>query len=214
MSVIFKGGDVDGRPARLDGIVFRNHYVASTTLWEAAVDELERTGGGGATGPLARASAHAAAFAVDCRRSFDPSGQMLKLREFLGAQHARITGDELMAAQIFYPCMQCNDVYMLKCDMTQLGVDQRKVNALAREYCVAKNNINGVFDHLKDDKGVVHKPVVLSHHMLASLKGDNKMSKSDPDAAIFMEDEAKVRLAAVLRRLNPAVARGADFASS
>jgi len=103
----------------------------------------------------------------------------------------REASDELMAAQIFYPCMQCNDVYMLKCDMTQLGVDQRKVNALAREYCVAKNNINGIFDHLKDDKGVVHKPVVLSHHMLASLKGDNKMSKSDPDAAIFMEDEAK-----------------------
>ena len=30
----------------------------------------------------------------------------------------------------------------------------------------------------------------------------------------LVEDEAKARLAAVLRRLNPAVARGADFASS
>lgn len=34
------------------------------------------------------------------------------------------------------------------------------------------------------------KPVVISHHMLAGLKeGQEKMSKSDPDSAIFMEGE-------------------------
>jgi tyrosyl-tRNA synthetase len=48
---------------------------------------------------------------------------------------------------------------------------------LAREYCdVAKPKIR-------------HKPIILSHHMLAGLKeGQLKMSKSDPDSAIFMED--------------------------
>ena len=39
--------------------------------------------------------------------------------------------DELSAAQIFYPIMQCNDVFMLRCDMTQLGIDQRKVSTAA-----------------------------------------------------------------------------------
>lgn len=43
--------------------------------------------------------------------------------------------DELTAAQIFYPCMQCADIFFLKADICQLGMDQRKVNVLAREYC-------------------------------------------------------------------------------
>lgn len=46
---------------------------------------------------------------------------------------------------------------------------------LAREYCDAAN--------------IKLKPVILSHHMLYGLKaGQAKMSKSDPDSAIFMED--------------------------
>ena len=40
--------------------------------------------------------------------------------------------DEMSAAQIFYPCMQCADVFFLNADICQLGVDQRKVNMLAR----------------------------------------------------------------------------------
>lgn len=36
------------------------------------------------------------------------------------------------------------------------------------------------------------KPVVVSHHMMFGLKeGQAKMSKSDPDSAIFMEDTEK-----------------------
>ena len=41
----------------------------------------------------------------------------------------------LTASQIFYPCMQCADIFFLKADICQLGMDQRKVNMLAREYC-------------------------------------------------------------------------------
>eukprot|EP00929_Paragymnodinium_shiwhaense_P087482 TRINITY_DN4764_c0_g2_i1.p1 TRINITY_DN4764_c0_g2~~TRINITY_DN4764_c0_g2_i1.p1 ORF type:complete len:753 (+),score=267.95 TRINITY_DN4764_c0_g2_i1:87-2345(+) len=85
--------------------------------------------------------------------------------------------DGLTAAQILYPIMQCTDVFFLKADICQLGVDQRKVNMLARDYC--------------DLAGIAHKPVILSHHMLYGLKaGQAKMSKSDPDSAIFMEDSA------------------------
>ncbi|KEG14832.1 putative tryptophanyl-tRNA synthetase [Trypanosoma grayi] len=81
----------------------------------------------------------------------------------------------LTAAQMLYPLMQCADIFFLKTDICQLGVDQRKVNMLAREYC--------------DLVGRKLKPIILSHHMLAGLKeGQAKMSKSDPDSAIFMED--------------------------
>eukprot|EP00405_Crypthecodinium_cohnii_P014494 CAMPEP_0206462608 /NCGR_PEP_ID=MMETSP0324_2-20121206/26081_1 /ASSEMBLY_ACC=CAM_ASM_000836 /TAXON_ID=2866 /ORGANISM="Crypthecodinium cohnii, Strain Seligo" /LENGTH=854 /DNA_ID=CAMNT_0053934799 /DNA_START=139 /DNA_END=2704 /DNA_ORIENTATION=- len=92
--------------------------------------------------------------------------------------------DALTAAQIMYPIMQATDIFFLKADVCQLGVDQRKVNMLARDYC---------------DLVGRRKPVVLSHHMLYGLKaGQAKMSKSDPDSAIFMEDtpedvERKIR---------------------
>ncbi|KAL6182198.1 hypothetical protein ACLB2K_043621 [Fragaria x ananassa] len=84
--------------------------------------------------------------------------------------------DELTAAQILYPCMQCADIFFLQADICQLGMDQRKVNMLAREYC--------------DDIKKKNKPIILSHHMLPGLQqGQDKMSKSDLSSSIFMEDE-------------------------
>lgn len=84
----------------------------------------------------------------------------------------------LTTAQILYPIMQCTDIFFIKADICQLGLDQRKCNMLAREYC--------------DQIGRKLKPVILSHHMLAGLKaGQAKMSKSDPESAIFMEDTAE-----------------------
>jgi len=82
--------------------------------------------------------------------------------------------------------MQAADIFHLGCDMTQLGMDQRKVNILAREI---------------GPKIGFWKPVVVSHHMLLGLSKpvtkskdptdillDIKMSKSKPDSAIFMND--------------------------
>jgi tyrosyl-tRNA synthetase len=92
-------------------------------------------------------------------------------------------------------------------DICQLGMDQRKVNVLAREYC--------------DDIKRKNKPIILSHRMLliplfktcvmilfsflnkvrltphfmnadmlpGLQQGQEKMSKSDPSSSIFMEDE-------------------------
>ncbi|MFA4855471.1 MAG: tyrosine--tRNA ligase [archaeon] len=108
----------------------------------------------------------------------------------------RKSGEELSAAQIIYPCMQAADIFHLKCDITQLGMDQRKVNMLAREI---------------GPKIGFWKPVVVSHHMLLGLSKpttaskdpadillDMKMSKSKPDSAIFMtdsEEEVKRKIA-------------------
>lgn len=84
----------------------------------------------------------------------------------------RDEGDDLSTAQLLYPCMQCTDIFFLDVDICQLGIDQRKVNVLAREY-----------------KTEGKKPIILSHDMiLGLLEGQVKMSKSDPDSAIFVED--------------------------
>ncbi|CAI5729903.1 unnamed protein product [Hyaloperonospora brassicae] len=71
--------------------------------------------------------------------------------------------------------MQCADMFNVKADICQLGIDQRKINMLARDYC--------------DQAKIRFKPFILSHHMLMGLKeGQEKMSKSDPESAILMED--------------------------
>lgn len=105
---------------------------------------------------------------------------------------------DLTAAQIIYPCMQAADIFLLGAKITQLGMDQRKVNMLARE--------------IGPQLGF-WKPVVVSHHMLMGLskpseaspdpeqtEGEGptndkvkrtialKMSKSKPDSSIFMTD--------------------------
>ena len=92
----------------------------------------------------------------------------------------RSENEDMSAAQILYPCMQCADIFFLKADICQLGMDQRKVNMLAREYC----------DTIRRKS----KPIIISHHMIMGLgEGQEKMSKSDPNSAIFMEDsEAEV----------------------
>ncbi len=98
----------------------------------------------------------------------------------------RSEDESLSGAQIFYPCMQAADIFHLEADIAQLGMDQRKVNMLAREV---------------GDKLFGYKPVAVHHHMLmglgqppeSDLKGADrgiamKMSKSVPDSALFMTD--------------------------
>eukprot|EP00538_Stauroneis_constricta_P006208 CAMPEP_0119567746 /NCGR_PEP_ID=MMETSP1352-20130426/36844_1 /TAXON_ID=265584 /ORGANISM="Stauroneis constricta, Strain CCMP1120" /LENGTH=731 /DNA_ID=CAMNT_0007617035 /DNA_START=67 /DNA_END=2262 /DNA_ORIENTATION=+ len=107
----------------------------------------------------------------------------------------------LTAAQILYPLMQCTDVFFLKADICQLGVDQRKVNMLARDYCLAAK--------------IKNKPVILSHHMLYGLKaGQEKMSKSDPDSAVFMEDAAEDVERKIMNAYCPSKVEGSEDKSS
>ncbi|MDH5647852.1 MAG: tyrosine--tRNA ligase [Candidatus Heimdallarchaeota archaeon] len=95
---------------------------------------------------------------------------------------------ELKSSQILYPMMQAADIFYMKIDICQLGMDQRKVNMLAREVATVANR---------------SKPISVHHHMLAGLKEPPseemdtveraiamKMSKSNPDSAIFMLDSA------------------------
>ncbi|MBI3035115.1 tyrosine--tRNA ligase [Candidatus Woesearchaeota archaeon] len=106
--------------------------------------------------------------------------RIIRTGQIMGRKEAEVQ----QASQILYPCMQCADIFQLKADITQLGMDQRKVNVLARE--------------LGKSLGF-WKPVVVSHHMLIGLgeppksNGEDrvlelKMSKTNPDKAIFMND--------------------------
>jgi len=72
----------------------------------------------------------------------------------------RAESESMPAAQILYPCMQCADIFYLGADICQLGMDQRKVNMLAREYVPSAT----------DKKRLRFPPVVVSHHMLMGLK--------------------------------------------
>ncbi|EFN56220.1 hypothetical protein CHLNCDRAFT_30844 [Chlorella variabilis] len=91
--------------------------------------------------------------------------RVLRCTQIMG----RSENDDLSAAQIFYPIMQAADIFFLKADICQLGMDQRK----------------GARPRLR---AAVH---LLS---VAMCPGQEKMSKSDPNSAIFMEDsEADVR---------------------
>ncbi|OGK21414.1 tyrosine--tRNA ligase [Candidatus Roizmanbacteria bacterium RIFCSPHIGHO2_02_FULL_37_13b] len=139
--------------------------------------------------------------------------------------------DALTGANIIYSCMQVADIYMLNAKITQLGMDQRKVNMLARE--------------IGPQLGF-WKPVVVSHHMLMGLskppqgervsipegvpdsaqssstgwdEGETgpatklartiqlKMSKSNPDSAIFMTDSSDD----IARKINKAYCLEGDI---
>ena len=108
--------------------------------------------------------------------------RILRTTQIMG----RSEKETLQASHIIYPCMQAADIFHLKADVCQLGMDQRKVNVLARE-------IGQKIGHWK--------PIIVSHHMLMGLQQpvtnekdaveraiEMKMSKSKPDTAIFMTD--------------------------
>ena len=109
--------------------------------------------------------------------------RFIRTAEMMGREESL---DKLTGAHIIYSCMQVSDIFLLGAKITQLGMDQRKLNMLAREVGPSLG---------------FWKPVVVSHHMLmglgkpASDSGDAlqrtievKMSKSLPDTAIFMTD--------------------------
>ncbi len=102
----------------------------------------------------------------------------------------RREGELKETAQLIYPMMQCADIFQLGCDITQLGLDQRRVNVLSREI---------------GPKIGLWKPVVVSHHILMGLEGvkgpggydedreidvaiSSKMSKSKPSTSIYVHD--------------------------
>ena len=113
---------------------------------------------------------------MDISRRFNMA-RILRCTQALGRKES----DTLTLAQILYPAMQCADIFFLHADVCQLGMDQRKINMLSREYA-----------GLKDCHKLAASrpaPIILSHHMLLGLReGQEKSSKSDIDSCIFIDD--------------------------
>ena len=154
----------------LDKIKTVGYYLIE--VWKAAGMNLENVVFKWASEEITDKAAQYWPIMLDVARRFNIT-RIKKCCQIMGRLEGALT-----SAQVLYPLMQCTDVFFLKADICQLGVDQRKVNMLAREYC--------------DYANIKRKPVILSHHMLYGLKaGQEKMSKSDPDSAVFMEDAAE-----------------------
>ena len=120
--------------------------------------------------------------------------RLIRCSQIMGRQES----DQLSGAQLMYPCMQAADIFQLGIDIAQLGMDQRKVNILAREI---------------GPKIGFGKPIAVHHHMLMGLLQPSseqkesieksieiKMSKSNPDSAIFMDDSEHD----IVRKINKA----------
>jgi len=87
---------------------------------------------------------------------------------------------EIDASKMMYPPMQAADIFELDVDIAFAGMDQRRAHMLARDIA---------------EKLGWRKPVALHTPLLMSLVGggrmdptEAKMSKSDPNAAIFLHD--------------------------
>jgi len=132
--------------------------------------------------------------------------RFIRTAEMMGREESL---EKLTGAHIIYSCMQVADIFMLGAKITQLGMDQRKVNMLAREV----GPLLGYW-----------KPIVVSHHMLRGLgkpfdsaQGEPKdalqrtielkMSKSKPDTAVFMTDT----LEDIQRKINKAYCLEGDI---
>ena len=129
--------------------------------------------------------------------------RFIRTAEMMGREESL---EKLTGAHIIYSCMQVADIFLLGAKITQLGMDQRKVNMLAREV----GPLLGYW-----------KPIVVSHHMLRGLSKpvettpDDamsrvialKMSKSSPDSAIFMTDTTED----IKRKINKAYCMEGDI---
>ncbi len=87
---------------------------------------------------------------------------------------------ELDASKVMYPPMQAADIFELDADIALAGMDQRRAHMLARDAA---------------EKLGWRKPVALHTPLLMSLVGSGrmdpveaKMSKSDPNSAVFLHD--------------------------
>lgn len=104
--------------------------------------------------------------------------RMLRSIDIAGKQ----AGESADYARTLYPAMQAADIFYQNIDIVHAGMDQRKIHVIVRD----------VAEQVAPDKP---KPIVIHHPILQSLNGKNKedkMSKSDPDSAIFIHDEPDV----------------------
>ena len=115
----------------------------------------------------------------------------------------RNEGDSIDFAKLMYPPMQVADIFMLGANIAQGGMDQRKAHVIARDVAMQMT-----VKPLRDAAGKPIKPIALHTHLLLGLLTPKvwpvpadelrdmwtsmKMSKSQPNSAVFIHDEPDV----------------------
>lgn len=96
-------------------------------------------------------------------------------------------GEDVEVATLLYPAMQVADIFYQDIAIAHASMDQRKAHVVMRD----------VAEKVMPDR---KKPIAMHHPLIDSLSGENKMSKSKPDTAVFVHDsegdiERKIRKA-------------------
>jgi len=165
LKIVFKilGGD----PAKLNFILGSNLYDENKNYWPQVVEVAKNT-------TLSRA-----------KRSISILG--------------RDEGDDVDFAKLIYPMMQVADIFTMGINLSHAGCDQRKAHVIARQ--VAKKiTISPLVYHYHNIKpiGIHHKLLlglqkptqwpIPKNANIKDLIASMKMSKSNPDSAVFIDD--------------------------
>ncbi|MBV8195065.1 MAG: tyrosine--tRNA ligase [Candidatus Dormibacteraeota bacterium] len=123
----------------------------------------------------------------------------------------RQEGEQVDFAKLIYPAMQAADIFAQHVSIAHAGMDQRKAHVIARDVALQLR-----VSPLRAPSGAAVKPAAVHHPLILGLRkppqwpvpdeslrdvyADMKMSKSDPQAAVFVHDSpddirAKVRRA-------------------
>lgn len=109
----------------------------------------------------------------------------------------REEGSAVNVASLTYPGMQAADIFYQNIDIAHASMDQRKAHVIMRD--VANKVIPGK-----------PKPVAIHHPLIDGLSGEKKMSKSDPNSAMFIHDAPEE----IERKINKAYAPAKDISKN
>lgn len=131
-------------------------------------------------------------------------------------------GESIDFAKLIYPPMQVADVFILRANIAQGGMDQRKAHVIARDVA---NMLT--ISPLRDAEGTVIKPIAVHHHLLLGLdkppqwpvdadklrelRTAMKMSKSKPKSAVFIHDTPDEIRGKMRKAFCPPPADGIEF---
>ncbi|MFW9905813.1 MAG: tyrosine--tRNA ligase [Candidatus Thorarchaeota archaeon] len=114
----------------------------------------------------------------------------------------RKEGEGIDFAKLLYPPMQVADIFLQGINLPHSGIDQRKAHVIAREVALklklhplkdrSKNKIKPVAIHGHLILGLQKPPIwPVPKNQLQEVWSSMKMSKSNPNSAVFIHDKPK-----------------------
>ncbi len=126
--------------------------------------------------------------------------RMLRSTTIMGRKESEVSD----TAMLVYPAMQSADIFALKVNLAHAGTDQRNVHVVAREAAGELGEEKPVAIHHHLLQGLL-KPVLITDPQTGKQVLDMeaaKMSKSNPDSAVFIHDNPET----IKKKINSAYA--------